>query len=75
MEIDSDLEDQPVVKRKNIPDAKHNPRSRTMMADRVEVGHQLGKRIDDGYGGNIRERLGMKLFFSRTSLSKSFRKI
>ena len=60
MEVDSDLEE-PVVKRMNIPTERHNPRSRTMMADRVEIGHQLGKRIDDGYGvgnSNIHERLG-----------------
>ena len=61
MEVESDIEDEPLVKRMNIPSEKHDPRSRTMMADRVEIGHQLGKRIDDGYNVgnvNIHERLG-----------------
>lgn len=61
MEVDSDADGEPLVKRMNIPSEKHDPRSRTMMADRVEIGHQLGKRIDDGHGVgnvNIHERLG-----------------
>jgi len=60
MEVD---EDEPTIKRMNIQTDTFDPRSRTMMADRVEIGQQFGKRIDDGYGTGasaVRDRLGLR---------------